>query len=115
MKNDLERLRKIADSAYKVTKADKSYLNKLKAELGIVHEVCNTCPNAYKDLAVVIYAELTKGEPQDSDAAYVLNDGVDVIYKGYRVNAATLTDEYAAFMIGIGFPKSFFKSLPNED
>lgn len=70
------------------------------------------CPNCYVDAAAVIYYQLPEEDAPETGAKWVLRRGVDVLFGGVRVCAATITDELAEQIVARGFKKSFFDKYP---
>ena len=70
------------------------------------------CPDCWKDqillLKIKVKEELQKLEKKQ----YVLRGGVDVIYKGQRINADTINDKLAEKLIKDGFALKYFKEYP---
>lgn len=52
--------------------------------------------------------------PPETTPAYVLKEGVNVIFRGELINAATITDEKAADWIKRGFPLYYFDKYPEQ-
>ena len=95
-----------------LTTREKRFLKYEAERLGITPVIYDGCENCYKDLAVQIYAK----EKADTNARFILNDGVDIIFgrNGVRVNAATLTDDIAERLIKAGYTKLFKKYDTNN-
>ena len=99
-------------SAKSFTVEEKEFLKATATDIGISFEIRKGCRNCYTDLAVQIYNELMNVEPQAKAAQpkYKLKQGVDVIIgypNGKRLNAATVTDEWAEQLIEKGQKKYF--------
>ena len=99
-------------SAKSFTVEEKEFLKATANELGIEFTIRKGCRNCYTDLAVQIYNELMKVEPQAkaTQPKYKLKPGVDVVIgypQGKRLNAATVTDEWAEQLIEKGLKKYF--------
>lgn len=111
MGQTISRLREIAaKSASQVTNDDKDFIRDLALRYGVqLPKEKPNCKSCYVDAAVQIYKAIKDAEPKPTDRKYVLRDGVDVIWKGIRINAASVTDELAEEWISNGFPKIYFK------
>lgn len=111
MEQTISRLREIAaKSASQVTNDDKDFIRDLALRYGVqLPKEKPNCKSCYVDAAVQIYKAIKDTEPKPTDRKYVLRDGVDVIWKGIRINAASVTDELAEEWISNGFPKVYFK------
>lgn len=97
-------------SAKSFTSEDKEFLKATATEFGIEFTIRKGCRNCYTDLAIQIYNELLKAEPKEPSTKYKLKPGVDVQIgypQGRRLNAATVTDEWAEELISKGFTKYF--------
>jgi len=101
-------------AAKSFTAEEKEFLKSTATKLGLEFTVRKGCRNCYTDLAVQIYNELLKAEPQQeaeaAPAKYKLKPGVDVQIgypQGRRLNAATITDEWAEQLIARGLTKYF--------
>lgn len=113
-KNIIDKLREIAEkTASKITNDDKSFVKTLAFEYGIeLPKDKPNCKSCYVDAAVMIYKAIRESEQQVKAKAnarkYVLREGVDVIWRGVRINEASVTDELAEQWIAGGFPASYF-------
>ena len=92
-----------------LTDAQKQYVQSLADNAGIpFHPYKTSCRDCYKDMAVILWRkECEKEALKDKDRKFVLRVGVDVLWRGQRVNM-TLTDEQLAALVAKGFPKEFF-------
>lgn len=94
---------------------DKSLIRDLSAELGLPFNPggkgCRTC-DKYKDQAILIYSKLP--DTEDTEAKYLLHDYVAYLWRGMEIYPAMMTDEIAADILKRGFPRKFFKKLPDE-
>lgn len=96
----------------RLSPADKAYIKELCAELGVeLKPKGSRCKSCYEDAALLCYKAVSERGlvEEESAAAYVLKPWVDVFFRGVRVNAATLTDELAEWLIANGFDKDFFE------
>lgn len=111
MKTIIARLKEIAaKSAAKVTNDDKAFIRKYASQYGVeLPKDKPNCKSCYVDAAVLIYKAIKDAEPKPANRKYVLRDGVDVIWRGIRINEASVTDALAEEWIANGFPKVYFK------
>lgn len=105
------RVREIVNKpARELTAEDKSFLTEAAAELEIESVTKAGCKKCWHEVAMRIAIALNNNQPADEDnkRAYVLREGVDLLFGGIRINAATLTDELARKIIERGFDKKYF-------
>ena len=105
-----ERIREIAGKDPRaLTDDDKSFIRDLSAEMGMAFSAKKRCSNCYIDQAIIIWREMAKlPEEQPEARKYALVPGTDVLFRGLRINEATLTDELAKTILSQGFPKYLF-------
>lgn len=104
-----DKLQEIATSKTYIDELTKREIITASNELNIPFTPRTSCNDCYRDQAVVLWRFLAEQDAmQDKTRKYVLRAGIDVIWLGIRINAATLTDEKAAEYIKRGFPKHFF-------
>lgn len=110
-----ERLIEIAQAA-SLTDAQKAYIAEQAAKAGIPFSPnTSRCLDCYKDMAVVLWsAECRKEALKDSERQYILRPGIDVRFKGQRVND-TLSDAEFAALVENKFPTEFFLKMPNNE
>lgn len=111
METIIKQLKEIAaKSANQVTKADKEFIRQYASQYGVeLPKEKPNCKSCYVDAAVLIYKAIKNAEPKPTERKYVLRDGVDVIWRGIRINEASVTDELAEKWIANGFPSVYFK------
>lgn len=105
----MTRLRELA-GARSFTLADKIYIRDLSARLGIEFVERPRCGSCFRDQALILFKALKATEAAvelPAKPAVKLRAGVDVIYKGQRVNADTLTADTAAAMMADGLQYLF--------
>ena len=110
MKTNLEELRRIAAKLpSEVTAEEKEVIKTACEEAGIKYSDRKKCPNCIIDLAIKAYGILSKDEQTEetSIAKWAVRPGLDVVYRGRRINAATITDTLAEEILAEGFPKMF--------
>ena len=110
MKTNLEELRRIAAKLPSdVTAEEKEIIKEACEEAGIKYSTRKRCPNCIIDLAIKAYGILAKDEQteESSTAKWAVRPGLDVVYRGRRINAATITDALAEEILAEGFPKMF--------
>lgn len=105
-----ERIREIAGKDPRaLTDDDKSFIRDLSAEMGMEFAAKKRCSNCYIDQAIIIWREMAKlPEEQPEARKYALVPGTDVLFRGLRINEATLTDELAKTILSKGFPLYLF-------
>lgn len=99
-----------------LTTSDKAFIEKQSAAYGLeFHPESTLCESCYADQAVIILCTARKqdGEEDQSERKYVLRDGIDVVWKGVRINAELIDDKRAAELIARGFKKKFFAVCPD--
>lgn len=111
MEKIISRLKEIASkTANQITNDDKAFIREYASQYGVgLPKDKPNCKSCYVDAAVLIYKAIKDAEPKQTDRKYVLRDGVDVIWRGIRINEASVTDELAEKWIANGFPKAYFK------
>ena len=107
MENKINRLASIAQSR-SLTADDRDYIKQLSEEMGVAFSPRTRCADCYRDQAILLLREVKNAMPKDDGRKYHLKAHVDVIYKGMRINEATLTDEIAEDMLRTGLPKHWF-------
>lgn len=116
--NLIEQLRAICN-AEKITAEQKQLVLDTCKELDIKVAKTN-CKSCIFDAAVQCYNALVKQQAANGEEStepgveYVLRDGVDVLFGGLRINAATLTDELARDIVERGFPLRKFSKYPQQ-
>lgn len=78
-----------------LTKADKDLVVELCEELGVPKPANTRCKDCWKDTAIACYKALAKDEPRKGVR---LQEWVDVLVDGVRVNNATLEDEMVEYL-----------------
>lgn len=94
---------------------DKAFIKNMSEQLGLAFTPRGNCKRCYQDQAVAIYKAIKEHDAeQPTSDHYQLRDGLDVIwsFNGMRINESTITDEVAAFILEHGFPRKFFKHIP---
>lgn len=103
-----QRLREIAAGAA-IEPADVALIHAQADKMGVVVRNTN-CGDCLRDAAIETVCAINR---KNKSRKYVLRAGVDVIWKGERVNQ-TLTDEELAVYIERGFPTEFFIRINGE-
>lgn len=103
-----ERIREIINTpASMLSNSDKQFLLDAGLQVGVPKGTCKRC---WHDYAMRVWKALDVEQQEEQDTrAYVLRDGVDVFFGNIRVNAATLTDELARYLLDHGFNRKYFK------
>lgn len=111
-------LHDLAGGREKMTPANKAYLLQVCEALGIGKPKNARCANCWRDAATLCWIEARmrlEGRASGKQMhGYALREGVDVLYMGQRINAATLTDELARRILDNGFPPSYFAHIPTD-
>lgn len=111
MTSNIKKLRDIAaKTAKQVTNEDKLFVRNLATKYGVdLPKDKPNCKSCYVDAAIAIYKAI-KEEKEDLNAnkkPLKLMQGVDVIWRGIRINEASATPEKLAEWIDQGFPTIF--------
>ena len=113
MKNNtaINRLRQIANNS-DISAMDKRYIVQTSDKLDIPFRPRSGCSDCYREQAILLWRRLSEQEAlKDQNRNYLLRAGVDVVWRGIRINA-TCTDDQLAEYVEHGFSKSFFLRLP---
>ena len=104
-----KRIREIINTpASMLSSSDKDFLLKAGLQVGVLKN--GTCKRCWHDYAMQVWKALDVEQQEEQDTrAYVLRDSVDVFFGNIRVNAATLTDELARYLLDHGFNHKYFK------
>lgn len=98
-----------AKSASQLTDAEKAFITHTSISMGVDFSPRNHCGQCYSDQAVVLWKRYKETKATKTDTRkYILREGVDVMFRGIRVNAATLTDALGDQLVAQGFPKMLF-------
>lgn len=110
MKSKIETLKSLSEmEADKITATDREYIRKVSAELGVEFKPRPRCKDCYTEQAFILYRKLKDMQPKEADGRkWRMRAGVDVIYKGKRVNDDLLTDETAEEMLAVCLPSHWF-------
>ena len=123
MEHTINKLREIAaKSAKQVTSADKEFIRDLAPRYGVeLPKEKPNCKSCYVDAAVAIYKAIkdaqkaedlsnlqdTKQPAKSQEDGLKLKAGVDVIWRGVRINEASATAENLRAWVNNGFPIRF--------
>ena len=123
MENKINKLREIAaKSAKQVTNEDKEFIRDIAPRYGVeLPKEKPNCKSCYVDAAVAIYKAIkdaqndeqvntpqeTKEPAKSQENVLKLKDGVDVIWRGVRINEASATAENLRTWVDNGFPIRF--------
>lgn len=72
------------------------------------------CPNCWDDQIILIKIKIKEELQKLEKKQYILRGGVDVIYKGQRINSDTINDKLAEKLIKDGFALKYFKEYPTK-
>ena len=119
----INKLREIAaKSANQVTNEDKEFIRDIAPRYGVeLPKEKPNCKSCYVDAAVAIYKAIkdaqnaeqvntpqeTKGTAKSQENGLKLKDGVDVIWRGVRINEASATEDNLREWVNNGFPIRF--------
>lgn len=103
-----QRLREIAAGAA-IEPADIALINAQAKKVGVVVR-STSCGDCLRDAAIETVCAINR---KNKTRKYMLRAGVDVIWKGERINQ-TLTDDELAAYIERGFPTEFFSRINGE-
>lgn len=88
---------------------DRERLTEIAQEFGVELPKNTGCADCWKDFTFVLRSNLKTELMKLTDTRkYILKDGVDVIFKGERINNGMLTDKKAKQLLDEGFPKYLF-------
>lgn len=112
---DKEKLKSIINAgANALTTEQREYIYMCATELGIAYKrkLCKSCAI---DLAVECVMKLSEGVG-DGNASVRINDGVDVIVNGVRMNMATCdSPALCEWFLSLGAKRKYFTFNNNED
>lgn len=123
MNQTINKLREIAaKSAKQVTNEDKGFIREIAPRYGVeLPKEKPNCKSCYVDAAVIIYRTIkaaqnyeqvnntqeTKEPSKSQENGLKLKAGVDVIWRGMRINEASATAENLRAWVDNGFPIRF--------
>lgn len=112
---NIDKLREIA-LAEDLIAEQQAFIIKMSEQQGMPFSPRQTaCRSCYQDQAVKLWRVLkTEEGKSDSTRKYLLRAGVDVIWRGRRVNDM-LTDKELKAILKAGFPKDYFCRINGED
>lgn len=115
----LERLRAVVEAGTAgLTDESKAFVKELADANGVTIRRSN-CKSCYIDAAIEVYRKLTmpqvevQAEPETHN--YILKDGVDLLFNGWRINKTTCTDKAAKRWIAAGFPVKYFAQTESTE
>lgn len=101
------------DKMIKTENFDKQQLLEIADEFGVEHPKNQNCGDCWKDFAFVLRNHI-KEQMIPEERKYILKAGVDVYFKGERINNGMLTDKKAEELIEDGFATYLFAKMPVE-
>lgn len=123
MEQTISKLREIAaKSANQVTNDDKEFIRDIAPRYGVeLPKEKPNCKSCYVDAAVAIYKAIkdaqnaehvnnpteTKEQAKSQENGLKLKAGVDVIWRGVRINEASATEDNLRAWVDNGFPIRF--------
>lgn len=116
MKITKQILKRLAEQKEPLTERQRADIIAMSVQMGVEFNPLSGCPNCYRDQVHILWRKLAEQEVlQTSKRKYLLREGVDVVFKGVRINAATLTDKLAAELLSDGFSRHFFLRINGEN
>ena len=107
-----EQLKKTVKELDRMIRSEKYEIDRLTeiaVEYGVALPRNTGCRDCWKDFSFVLRSNLKTELLKLTDSRkYLLKDGVDVVFKGERINNGMLTDKKAKQLIEEGFPKYLF-------
>lgn len=94
------------------TDKQKQFIREQSEKMGVAFNERTRCNDCYKDQAVILWRIIAEGEVAEG-RHYVLHAGVDVIWKGRRINA-TLTEQQLKELYKEGFPRHFYAKVDED-
>lgn len=108
-KDTKEWLREVATNRPALTEDEKQQIRELANAAGVTIRK-TSCKDCYYDAAVEILSKTAKAEePAPVSGRWAVRPGLDVIFRGKRVNADTITDDLAEWLLERGFPSYFLR------
>lgn len=120
MEQIIDKLREIASKSYKqVTDDDKTFIRDLAPRYSVeLPKDKPNCKSCYVDAAVMIYKSIKetekveqeksqRAEEESQPNALRLKNGVDVMWRGIRINEASATPSKLKEWVSKGFPIRF--------
>lgn len=96
--------------ASELTGEDKLFLQSAAEQVGVEVTSRTGCKKCWHELAMQVAIKLKKhDQSEQEERAFVLKDGVDLLFGGVRINAATITDDLARHIIARGFSTKYFE------
>jgi hypothetical protein len=104
----IEELKKIAKKRV-LTDIEKDFVRTKSAELSIDFVPYVACRNCYQDQAIILLKHLNDAafEKITESQNLGLRMGTDIFWRGYRINAHTITDKFKEGMLTDGLEKYF--------
>lgn len=109
-----EQLKALAEKSG-LTADDKVFIEECSKELGVKLVLKKGCEDCHLDQIFKLTAKIEAQNAIPKEGDYILKAGVDVKYKGIRVNNTTLTDSIAEKMVNEGHTHLFAKYKVNEN
>ena len=110
-KEKLEALVKELDKMVKSKKFDQERLTEIANEFNVELPKNTGCSDCWKDFCFLLRSKFKTELMNDSDRKYILKDGVDVMFRGERINNGMLTDKKAKQLLEAGFAEYLFAKM----
>lgn len=96
------------------TESDIAFVEQQAEKYGV--QICRTnCSDRYRDAAVQVLSKIRHAQyAKDASRKYVLREGVDVIWRGIRINNTCSDEQLAEYLAG-GFPQDFFERMAEPE
>lgn len=102
----IEQLRTLSASK-RMSARSKEAIKATAEELGYDFHETN-CPDCWRDACHVLARMIAERMPVDGARKYLLRSGLDVRFRGQRINASTITtDAEVLDLLNQGFPQKF--------
>ena len=112
MENDIKILEALVEVT-SFTAEQKQQLSELLEKYGIDKPTKKSCPNCWRDAAILALRKAKGDKPADPTLPRLRGNSADgVIFKGRLVSNANMTRELADWMKENGFPESILEPQP---
>lgn len=98
----------------KLDESEHDAILELSDKYEVPHPKNLSCPDCWKDQILLVKIKIKEELQKLEKKQYILRGGVDVIYKGQRINSDTITDKLAEKLIKDGFALKYFKEYPTK-
>lgn len=113
-KNNKTTLQDIVNTC-ELTIKQKQAIERISMQMGVAfNPQVSRCSECYRDQAIVLLRMIYEQEAEKSYRRYILRHGIDVVWRGRRINM-TLSDDELAAALDAGFPRNYFIRINGED